>query len=76
MQLVAGQKNIEKKKPLTELYVTGSFTEDSGAWEEELQRDCAEVHVDLEEAIEEQEKRNMKYKEDGRQTLYRARKRS
>ena len=42
-------KSIPKRKPLTELYVNGSVTEDTGAWEKELQKHCAEVFADPEE---------------------------
>ena len=59
------------KRPLTELYVNGSFTVDRGAWERGLQRHCDEVYVDPEETIEKQEKglRSTKhFTEDGRVT--------
>ena len=58
-------KRISKRKPLTELYVNGSFTEDRGAWEKEPQRQCEEVNVDPDETVEEQKKRIMTLKEDG-----------
>ena len=42
-------KSIPKRKPLTELYVNGGVTEDTGAWEKELHGHCAEVYADPEE---------------------------
>ena len=44
-----------RRKPLTELYVKGSFTEERGEWQKELQRHCEEVHPDQEETREVQE---------------------
>ena len=38
-------KRILQRKPLTELYVNGSFMEDKGAREKELQKHCMEVYV-------------------------------
>ena len=43
------RKKRPKSKPLTELYVKGQFTEDGEEWQEELQRHCEEVYIDLEE---------------------------
>ena len=54
VQFAAWQKNTKKRRPLTELYVNDR--------EKELRRHCDEVHVGLEETIEEQEKRIMKCK--------------
>ena len=49
---------LQNNRALAELYVNGSFTEDRGAWEKELQRHCVEVYVDPEETVEEQGKQN------------------
>ena len=38
-----------KRKPLTELYVKGNFTEDREEWQKKLQRHCEEVYIDQEE---------------------------
>ena len=57
-------RKIPKGKPLTELYVNDSFTQDRDAWKKELQRRGAEVYVDPEETSEEQAKRIAKYKKD------------
>ena len=71
--LVPGKKKA-KRKPLTELYVKGHFTEDRSEWPKELQRHCEEVYTDMEETKEEQENRieyfwkkgNQQFTEDGR----------
>ena len=62
-----------KRKPLTELYVKGHFTEDRAEWQEELQRHCDAVYTDVEETNEVQEKNeyfreqgNLQFTEDGR----------
>ena len=44
LQLDAGK--ILERKPLTELFVDGTFTEDREAWKKELQRHCDEVRGD------------------------------
>ena len=66
-------KKKAKRKPLTELYVKGHFTEDRAKWQEELQRHCEEVCTDMEETKEVHEKRieyyfkrNQQFTEDGR----------
>ena len=46
------KKKKAKRKPLTELYVKGNFTEDREDWQKELQRHCEEVCADLEETKE------------------------
>ena len=53
------------KRLLTDLYVNGSKTEGRGTWEKKPQRHLEEVHVDPEDTAEEQEKRIIKFKEDG-----------
>ena len=58
-------KRIPKRKALTELYVNGIFTEDREEWQKELQRHCDEVYVDALESKEEQERRIVKYSQDG-----------
>ena len=50
-------KRKPKRKPLTELYVDGNFTEDSEEWNKELQRHCDCLYTDLEETKEVQEER-------------------
>ena len=45
-------KKKAKRKPLTELYVKGHFTEDRAERQEELQRRCDEVYTDVEETKE------------------------
>ena len=47
------------------MYLDGSFTEDRRAWEKELQRHFAEIHIDPEQTKEEQEKRITMCKQDG-----------
>ena len=59
--LEPGKKKV-KSKPLTELYVKGSFTEDRGEWQKEQQRHCEEVHTDQEETREVQENRIESFK--------------
>ena len=55
MELDAGQE-IRERKPSTELFVKGSFTEDRGGWGKERLRHCGEeFFVDPEETGEEQE---------------------
>ena len=55
-------KKKVRRKPLTELYVKGSFTEDREEWQNELQRHCEEVHTDQEETREVQEHRIESFK--------------
>ena len=50
-------KKKAKRKPLTELYVKGHFTEDRAEWQEKLHRHCDAVYTDVEETNEVQEKR-------------------
>ena len=50
-------KKKTKRKPLTELYVKGHFTEDRAEWQEELQRQCEKVYNNMEETKEVREKR-------------------
>ena len=47
------------KKPSTELYVNGKFTEDREEWKKELQRPSDQVYKDLEETREVQEERKI-----------------
>ena len=56
-----------RRKPLTELYVKGSFTEDREEWQKELQWHCEEVHTDQEETREVQENRIESFKKRGDQ---------
>ena len=56
-------KKIPKRKPLTELYVDGNFTEDGEEWKNG--RHCDEVYVDPEKTIEVQEERIEKFKREG-----------
>ena len=58
-------KRRPTRRPLTELCINGSSTEDRRAWEPEVQRHCAEVYVDTEDTIDEQEKRILRHTEDG-----------
>ena len=64
--LEPGKKKV-RRKPLTELYVKGSFTEDREEWQKELQRHCEEVHTDQEETREVQENRIESFKKRGDQ---------
>ena len=48
------------KKPLTELYVDGSFTEDRAVWLHELQRLCEELYDNDKEMAERQKERIVK----------------
>ena len=67
-------KKKAKRKPLTELYLKGHFTEHREEWRKELQRHCEEVYTDQEETKEVQESRieyfkkkgDLQYTEDGR----------
>ena len=43
---------LANRKPLKELHVEGSFTEDRAVWKEELQRHCKEGHANKEETAE------------------------
>ena len=54
-----------KRKPATELYVNGNFTEDREAWQQEVQRHREGVHTDLDETREVQEKRIEYFKRKG-----------
>ena len=60
-------KKKTKRKPLTELYVKGHFTEDGEEWHHELQRHCDEVCTDQEETREVQENRIEYFKKKGDQ---------
>ena len=51
-------KKKAKRKPLTEFYLKGHFTEDRSEWQRELRRHCEEVYPDMDETKEEQETRN------------------
>ena len=42
-------KKKAKRKPLTELYVSGHFAEDRAEWQEKLQRHCEEVYTGMKE---------------------------
>ena len=64
--LALGKKKASRK-PLTELYVEGHFTEDREEWQKELQRHYEEVYTDQEETREVQEKRIECYKKKGDQ---------
>ena len=46
-----------QRKPLSELYVNGHWTEDREEWPKELQRHCEGVYTDQEETGETQKKR-------------------
>ena len=54
--LAPGKRKV-RRKPLSELHVSGNFTGDSEEWQRELQRHCEEVDTDQEETREAQEKR-------------------
>ena len=54
-------------KPLSELYVTGNFTEDREERQRELQRHCEEVYTDQEETREVEENRLEFFKKKGDQ---------
>ena len=54
--LVSGKKKA-KRKPLTELYAKGHFTEGRSELQKELQRHSEEVYTDMEETKEAQENR-------------------
>ena len=54
--LAPGKRKV-RRKPLSELYVNGIFTEDREEWQRELQRHCEEVYTDQEETREVQENR-------------------
>ena len=58
-------KKKAKRKPLTELYVKGHFTEDRAEWQEELPRHCEEVYTGMEETKEVQEKKNSSQSQTG-----------
>ena len=66
-----------REESLTELHVTGHFTEDREEWQQELQRHCEEVCTDQEETQEAQENRidyfkmkvNQQFTEEGRITF-------
>ena len=58
-----------KRKPLTELYVHGNYTEDREQWNHEPQRHCEEVHMDPEESQEVQEGTIEYFKRKGDQQL-------
>ena len=60
-------KEKAKRKPLTELYVKGHFTEDREEWQKELQRHCEKVSTDQEETKEAQESRIEYFKKKGNQ---------
>ena len=47
-----------KRKPLSELYVNGHFTEDKEEWQKELQRHCEGVHTDQERNQRDTEEEN------------------
>ena len=53
--LLGTREEKTKRKPLTELYVKGHFTEGREEWQQELQRHCDEVYTDQEETNEIQE---------------------
>ena len=60
-------KKKTKRKPLTEQYVKGHFTEDREEWRKELQRHGEEVYTDQEETKEVQESRVECFKNKGNQ---------
>ena len=62
--IMPGKKKL-KRKPLTELYVNGKFTEDRDEWKRELQRHCDEVSTDPEETSKVQEERIEYFKRKG-----------
>ena len=49
--LAPGKRKV-RRKPLSELFVKGNFTEDREEWQRELQRHCEEVYTDQEETRE------------------------
>ena len=55
---IMARKKKAKRKPLTELYVKGNFTEDREECQKELQRHCEGVYTDQEETKEVQEKQS------------------
>ena len=58
-------KRTPKGRPLKEVYVDATFTEDRNIWKEELQRHCEEIFEDVAETIEIQEDMIKKCNEDG-----------
>ena len=52
--LTPGKSN-SRRRPLSELYVNGNFTEDREEWQRELQKRFEEVYTDQEETREVQE---------------------
>ena len=54
------RKKRMKRKPSTELYVNGNFTEDREEWKQELQRHCEEVFMDPKKQKEVQEEGSRK----------------
>ena len=54
-----------KRKPLSELYVNGNFTEDREELQKCLQRHCEEVYTDQDETRDVQEKRIEYFKKKG-----------
>ena len=63
--LRSGKRMSKKKKPPTELYVEGTFTEDRAVRTEELQRPCEEQNGDEDETTEKQEEIIMQFKAEG-----------
>ena len=63
--LRSGKKGCRKKRPPTELYVEGTFTEDRAVRTEELQRPCEEQNGDEDETTEKQEEKIMQFKAEG-----------
>ena len=53
--LALGKKKASRK-PFTELYADGHFTEGREEWQKELQRHCEQVYTDQEEAKDAQKK--------------------
>ena len=54
--LTPGKRKV-RRKPLSEKYISGNFTEDREEWQKELLRHFEEVYTDLEETREVQENR-------------------
>ena len=60
-------KKEANRKPLTELFVKGQFTEDREEWQKELLGHCEDVYTDLEETKEVHESRIEYFKQKGDQ---------
>ena len=54
-------KRKDKRKPLKELYIEDTFTENRNEWNKELEKHSNEVYVDAEETTEVQKKDDRVY---------------